>query len=97
VRLRVLERDGSAVLEVEDLGRGIPLEERERLFERFVRLGGTRASGSGLGLAIAKELAELMDGRIVLESEPGRTVFALVLPLGRPAERVSRENAPALS
>jgi signal transduction histidine kinase len=95
VRLRVLQRDGSAVLEIEDRGHGIPVEERERLFERFVRLDGTRASGSGLGLAIARELAELMGGRIALESEPGRTVFALVLPLG--ARRFYRENAPALS
>ena len=95
VCVRVLQRDGSAVLEVEDEGPGIPVEQRERLFERFVRLDGTRASGSGLGLAIARELAELMNGRITIRSEPGETVFALVLPLG--TERISREIAPVLS
>jgi signal transduction histidine kinase len=93
VRVRALQREGSAVLEVEDEGDGIPPEQRDQLFERFYRLDGTRASGSGLGLAIAKELAELMDGRITVESKPGRTVFALVLPLG--AGRFYRENAPA--
>jgi two-component system OmpR family sensor kinase len=41
------------------------------------------ASGSGLGLAIARELAELMDGEVTLSSVPGRTVFALVLPLAQ--------------
>jgi signal transduction histidine kinase len=97
VRLRALRRDGTAVLEVEDEGDGIPPGQREQLFERFFRLDGTRASGSGLGLAIAKELAELMDGGITVNSEPGRSVFALVLPLGRGAERISREITPALS
>jgi signal transduction histidine kinase len=93
VRVRALKRDGSAVLEVEDEGDGIPDAQREQLFERFVRLDGTRAFGSGLGLAIAKELAELMDGRITVNSEPGRSVFALVLPLSPGAEPFPRENA----
>lgn len=95
VRVRALRRDGSAVLEVEDEGDGVPTGHREQLFERFFRLDGTRASGSGLGLAIAKELAELMEGEITMDSVPGRTVFALVLPLA--TEHVSREIAPALS
>ena len=55
VELRALERDGHAVLEVEDAGAGIQADEQEQLFERFFRLDGTRASGSGLGLAIAKQ------------------------------------------
>ena len=60
---------------------GHPRRRRsEAVFERFYRLGGTVASGSGLGLAIARELAELMDGRIELESRPGFTRFTLVLP-----------------
>jgi signal transduction histidine kinase len=80
VEVRAREHGGAAVLEVEDAGAGIPPAQREQLFERFFRLEGTRASGSGLGLAIARELAELMDGSIELESEPGRTVFSLVLP-----------------
>ena len=93
VRVRALQRDGEAVLEVEDEGDGIPEAERDRLFERFVRLEGTRASGSGLGLAIAKELAELMDGRITVDSQPGRSVFALVLPRTPRSEVIPRENA----
>jgi signal transduction histidine kinase len=91
VRVRALQRDGSAVLEVEDEGDGIPPGQREQLFERFVRLEGTRASGSGLGLAIAKELAELMDGRITVDSQPSRTVFALVLPPGEGVSHPQRE------
>jgi signal transduction histidine kinase len=57
----------------------------------------TKAAGSGLGLASARELAELMNGRIELESDPGRTVLTLVLPADREpdpaAPPFSRENA----
>ncbi|MFL5918590.1 MAG: ATP-binding protein [Gaiellaceae bacterium] len=81
VEVRALRRAETAALEVEDAGVGIPREQRQQLFERFFRLDGARASGSGLGLAIAKELAELMEGAVEVESEPGRTVFTLVLPL----------------
>jgi signal transduction histidine kinase len=80
VEIRARSRDGRALLEVEDGGPGIPADQRQQLFERFFRLDGARASGSGLGLAIARELAELMDGAVEVESEPGRTVFALALP-----------------
>jgi signal transduction histidine kinase len=97
VRVRALRRQGSAVLEVEDEGGGIPPGQRDQLFERFYRLDGTRASGSGLGLAIAKELAELMSGRIAVDSEPGRTVFALVLPSTKGPSRKGREPERVLT
>ena len=93
VEIRTLERGGNAVLEVEDAGEGIREDEQAQLFDRFFRLDRTRASGSGLGLAIARELAELMDGAIELDSRPGKTVFALVLPrCAGPAESFSREK-----
>jgi signal transduction histidine kinase len=84
--VRVVVR-APAELAVEDAGPGIPPEATDRVFERFTRLDGARASGSGLGLAIARELAQLMGGSIRLESRPGRTVFALVLPAAAAAER----------
>jgi signal transduction histidine kinase len=93
VRVRTLARGGNAVLEVEDAGEGIPPEREEQLFERFFRLDGTRASGSGLGLAIARQLAELMDGSVTVESVPGRTVFALMLPLAARQEHVDEQLA----
>jgi two-component system, OmpR family, sensor kinase len=98
VGVRARRRGDTAVLEVEDAGPGIPPEQRQQLFERFFRLDGARASGSGLGLAIAKELAELMDGAVEVESEPGRTVFTLVLPsAGYPPATISREITPSAS
>ncbi len=71
--------DGATLAVIDD-GPGIPEAAQEAVFDRFYRLGGTVASGSGLGLAIAKELAELMHGRIELASRPRFTRFALVLP-----------------
>jgi len=58
--------DGMAVIEVEDNGIGIPVDERSSIFERFYRVLGTDAEGSGLGLPIAAEIAELHQARIDL-------------------------------
>jgi signal transduction histidine kinase len=80
VEIAVRRVNGRAELSVLDAGPGISAEDRAELFERFYRGDSTKASGSGLGLAIAKQLAELMGGRIELDSRPGRTVFSLVLP-----------------
>jgi signal transduction histidine kinase len=83
VRVEAGVNRGAGSLSVEDDGPGIPRELSERLFERFYRVEGGRASGSGLGLAIARELAQAMGGAVEVEPKPGRTVFRLVLPLAR--------------
>ena len=80
VRIQTAQNDGQAALAVEDNGPGISAEHASHVFERFYRSDGTLASGSGLGLAIARELAEVMEGEIDLESRPGRTVFRVWLP-----------------
>ena len=62
--------DGAARIAVEDHGKGIPVDERERVFERFRRLDASRSSdtgGAGLGLAIARRIFELHGGGLVLE------------------------------
>ena len=79
VRISTAVDGGRATLTVANDGPGIPAEAQERVFERFYRLDGGRASGSGLGLAIARELAEVMGGRIELDSQDGWTRFTLVL------------------
>jgi len=83
VRIAAAQRNGTALLTVEDEGPGIPADQAGQVFERFFRLEGSMASGSGLGLAIARELAELMGGSVELDAGSGRTVFALVLPVAR--------------
>ncbi|MCW2993945.1 MAG: histidine kinase, partial [Conexibacter sp.] len=66
-------RGDRARLGVGDFGPGIHRTMLPRIFEPFVT--SDDAQGSGLGLAIAGELAERMDGRLEVDSQPGRTTF----------------------
>lgn len=76
--------DRVAVLGVEDDGPGIPGEQRERVFERFVRLDEARtrnAGGSGLGLSIVREIAGLHGGTVrITDSALGGARFEVRLP-----------------
>jgi len=92
VEVRMQRRDGTVDVGVIDQGRGIPEADRERIFQRFVRLDddggagaeqmGARPSGAGLGLAIARRIADAHGGSLVVfDSTPGRTEFRLTLPL----------------
>lgn len=78
-RIRVSSQFGEdfCELHVTDSGPGIPPEDRERIFSRFVRLNPAReAGGSGLGLAIARWIAEVHGGSLrVAESTPRGTTF----------------------
>ena len=74
---------GQCKLLISDDGPRIPVEERERIFERFHRLLGTHEDGSGLGLAIVNEIATLHGARITLEADTdgvGNT-FSVFFPL----------------
>lgn len=82
-------------LSVRDSGPGIPVEERERIFERFQRVESTRmASGSGLGLTIVSAIAEAHGGEVRLDhSADGGAIFAIRLPLNdRSADRDAAEE-----
>jgi two-component system OmpR family sensor kinase len=92
VRVSTAVDGGRATLTVANDGPEIPRGAQQQVFERFYRLDGTRASGSGLGLAIARELAEVMGGRIELDSQNGWTLFTLVLH----AESMERDPEPEL-
>jgi signal transduction histidine kinase len=75
-------RDGDrAVVEIEDDGPGIAPEIRDRIFEPFFTTKDV-GEGTGLGLDTARRIVtDRHDGRMALESEPGRTVFRVALPL----------------
>lgn len=65
-RLRMFDEAGRLQIDLADNGPGIPVADRERVFERFVRLAGQKTTGSGLGLAIVKELIDRLGGDIRL-------------------------------
>ncbi len=66
---------------IEDTGPGIPADQAERIFERFVKLNEF-VQGTGLGLSICREIAGKLDGRVWLDtSYTGGARFLLELPL----------------
>lgn len=75
--------DGVMTIEVRDSGPGIPEEVRERLLERFVRVGRD-GEGFGLGLGIAAQALEAVGGRLELQPSSERgTVARVILPAAR--------------
>ena len=79
--------DGLIVLRVEDRGTGIPEQERERIFEPFYRLEGSRETGEGfgLGLALVRQIARRHGGDVRCLPRPGGgTRFEVTLAAGRP-------------
>lgn len=73
-RVTVRTRGGQEpLLEVEDSGVGIPVEERPKVFDRFYRVLGQESDGSGLGLAIVKEIAELHQAAVSITNADGAT------------------------
>jgi two-component system sensor histidine kinase TctE len=67
VNVRLIH-DQTVVLEVEDNGPGIPLSEREKVFERFYRAPGSVVGGSGLGLSIVRDICLAHRSRIELNT-----------------------------
>ena len=66
------EEGGTVTIEVEDTGKGIPVAEQGRVFERFYRgSGALESEGFGLGLSIAKRMVDVMGGEIGLRSADG--------------------------
>ncbi|WP_030860495.1 sensor histidine kinase [Streptomyces sp. NRRL S-37] len=87
VTVTVRREGGWAVLGVADDGEGVAEADRERIFERFVRLDAARSrddGGAGLGLAIARDVAVRHGGTLTASAAPaGGALFELRLPLAR--------------
>lgn len=91
-----LRREGDdAVLEVVDDGPGIPPEDRERIFERFVRGGGEVAGSSGLGLAIVRAVAQSHGGEVSVGDGPGGRGARFVVRIPAAADVPVEPEAPA--
>jgi len=66
VSLSLTHADGVVVLEVVDDGSGVPVEHRERIFDRFYRADSKSREGTGLGLAIVRQVAERHGGSVAM-------------------------------
>ena len=91
ITLTTRYKDGVFTLTVKDTGTGISEGQKERIFKPFERLGNAATQdGFGLGLSIVKQLVELMDGSISVESEKDKgSKFTVVLPLPKTEEAVA--------
>lgn len=99
ITLTTRYKDGMFVLTVEDTGSGISEEQKERIFKPFERLGNAATQdGFGLGLSIVKQLVELMNGRISVESVKGKgSKFTVSLPLAMAIESRTDTYLPITS
>ncbi len=89
IEVRAWEEGGMAIVEVADHGPGIPVEEQNRIFNKFYRPAGSAGdTGYGMGLAICQTIVQLHRGSISVTNRPeGGAVFRIELPLsGTPPE-----------
>ena len=87
VTLSVRHTDDHLSFTIDDQGGGIPVDLREEVLERFVRLPGSHGEGCGLGLAIVREIAANHGARVVLEDADGGGLRVRIdFPRGATAE-----------
>lgn len=102
VTLQQLERTENRLLvgiTVADTGIGIPEDKLESIFERFKQTDSSttrKYGGTGLGLSIVKSLLELMEGSIIVESEPGKgSRFCMRIPFEMASTGFCEKAQPA--
>ena len=97
IRVSLSEAEEYLELTVNDDGAGIPLEEQDRIFEKFyVVADGPGLAGVGLGLYITRQLVELHGGRIWVESTLGKgSTFHVTIPKERKASYSEAESVEA--
>jgi signal transduction histidine kinase len=94
VVLRLRHEHGRALVDVEDDGPGIAPDERDRVFDRFVRLDASRdrsSGGSGLGLPIVRALVEAHGGRVFVVDTRESCIFRIELPLAEDGATAPRQ------
>ncbi|MDP2920946.1 MAG: hybrid sensor histidine kinase/response regulator [Candidatus Omnitrophota bacterium] len=81
VTVRIIDLEGEAQVEIQDTGPGIPEDQTDKIFDKFVRVVAEKKEGTGLGLPIAKDIIVLHKGRVRVESETGKgSRFIFVIP-----------------
>jgi signal transduction histidine kinase len=84
ITINLTSEEGSAVINISDTGIGIAQEDQIHIFERFYKVDKARdrsLGGNGLGLSLVKRIIELHDGKMTVDSEPGKgATFEVALP-----------------
>ncbi len=82
VHIRVFCRDGQAIFQTENPGRGIPEDRCEAVFDRFFRLPGSPETGCGLGLALVRQIGRIHDAEVILDRPDSSTStrFRVIFP-----------------
>src|SRR5262249_38409802 len=93
VQVSVVADDQRSRIVVEDSGPGIPIEEHQRIFDRFYRRPGAGAFGSGLGLAIVKDIAERHRATIELRTSPSLGGLYVQVTFARTAAALHERDA----
>ena len=87
IAVKIERADDRAIVRVQDQGRGVPPNERSRIFEPYARgAGNDEVPGSGIGLFASRRVVEGQGGDIWVEDSPdggGGAVFAFSVPLAR--------------
>jgi K+-sensing histidine kinase KdpD len=85
ITVKIERGDGRAIVRIQDEGRGVPPNERSRIFEPYARgAGNDEVPGSGIGLFASRRVAEGQGGDIWVEDAPdGGAVFVFTVPLAR--------------
>jgi signal transduction histidine kinase len=99
IAVKLYRVNGSVKLEVQDRGIGIPLNEQEKIFEKFYRCGDPlvhNVKGSGLGLSLVRHIVRAHGGDVLVESVPDKgSKFTIALPLALTPQTGNAESAVA--
>ena len=84
ITITIYKKEDAVIVKIKNLGKKIPEDKLNKIFEKFYRLDSsrqTKTGGTGLGLAIAKEIVELHHGQISATSDETATEFTIILPI----------------
>lgn len=95
ITIRGCHQNGMSRYEVQDNGLGIAPDDQDQLFDQFTRFHQGEATGLGLGLSIFLRIVTRLNGKVGVESEPGKGStfwFALPMPMGESVDHASSQN-----
>ena len=101
IKVNIYDKEESILISVKDTGIGIPIEMKDKIFDRFTQVDSTlrrKAEGSGIGLSLVKAIVELHNGTIYLESNIGLgSEFIIELPVIVADEQSYAQEEAAIS